>query len=1117
MKERLKAYVNKELATIIHPTRNTSIVLKNITELVDILYEVFDESNIAPEYIRVKSNFEAGFNVIDRFEKNSLSQAVENLATNFESFLKLLAAIRFKGDTFFERLPDTHYSIGQSTLSDLIKGVIPSKDQQNRYTEALQYPTPLLSKQGFNVAIYNYVVADIRNNVHYAKEYSLIEQARLTNIVLGAYFLALSDNLEFLRKQFFIEYRYIRRVTDDPKLIAISRKTVILTSTKEQTNKFAEDTSERILRDLDDFEGDEEDNELEEKEDSQITSQIDVHTICTSEQFAIVVGGAGSGKTTTLKQILFKYCTEFTINGTADKLPIYIDLSRYSTSCNLVHLIQEATGDIDFTYLSAKYGVVLLIDALNEVHSSVKRLANIDISNFTRLYPRASILIATRKPELVNTWNFPIYELDRLSVESIYLIISARTNSEQQDLLKKTIENNEQLNDLLANPLLLTMLIRLTIQNSLANVKDRATVYRTFYEGILLRDNRLSFENTQMHKDVFGYFSFWTRMNFHTRPITKIDALNIFDRAVKDLGYNAAIQDILANFIHLGFLRSNQDEIQFNHETLQEYFAALEILRRYKKGSKIAFENANIWTDSIAIALCLTTSSEITAAILNHLLRGTGEPSIKPIEELSIGDLSTNLYAYCQVARIIKHHDLTAYQKAEDITINHLVLLACVCMEAADDQFDDLLRSIGTLNSPRVFNKLFSRFRFLLPWLFSSKSGINDNKFPLRLIESFVDELRDYHETYYLIPDKCREILRMGGPPTFNTNVQLLNRTFKERIPLSSLIKIYQSNPTKQLLLHIAYHSPEFLIRHFRDVAIPIQRVCKSLLKRHQQHPVAQQFLVSQFKDDSNSSILRLQILDGLLKYRQLQADLFPHIESLYTNVDTSVVHQNKIRKLLIGIPSVRLQNLNLLQLFTEHHAIKNYPAENPVIDIDNPFLYHPDEIVKLDGIIDQLGLDYNHVASVKDFVDNLGIQHKIINFISTYNVGIPIKIWKSHDAFGVVLYCLTTHDVIKRLMPFEPSESQIFLIEPNQSIHKLSNDEIPKSLFKTGLIVRYDSQRRDGFIRVRDQFDDLYFSGFKCDFIPQVGDYVSFIPGVNTHPNYIGKPLAYLVRSIDQ
>ena len=172
-------FAKANLKSIKHPSRNAFIPIDELDEITDLLFSVLQE-NTTEEIFFHHCKFRQNFLKIKDFQQEEVSTAIQLLATNFETFLRKIAFLKYQD----QELPygnSEFLGIKDIILPDLLKNQTKEKKENGNY---IDFPSHLVSQNGITAAIYHRV-RELRNDIHDAKSYSVQEQIEYTILVLG--------------------------------------------------------------------------------------------------------------------------------------------------------------------------------------------------------------------------------------------------------------------------------------------------------------------------------------------------------------------------------------------------------------------------------------------------------------------------------------------------------------------------------------------------------------------------------------------------------------------------------------------------------------------------------------------------------------------------------------------------------------------------------------------------------------------------------------------------------------------------------------------------------------------------------------------------------------------
>ena len=395
----LHKFVLRESNPIKHPTRGKSEI--NITDpslVSELLENLLNYEIPEPTLSRVKVNFEIAFKNIIELNKAELASSLELLATNFESFIKRIAYLKYNphypeywnGDGIYK-------GITKSSLGELLNSALYPVDSTDSSISPKPYPSPLLDFKGIKQAIYD-KTREIRNHVHIAKEYSNIELISSINLVLGTYLLAIQDNKEFLSQILLPEFKLLSDKLKDEEYSRLDKLYIELSGVESLEFEItANQISDYgvLLPELDDLDDGEASESVDDRKPIiQIESIVNIAN--TTDGF-ILLGKPGAGKTTALKKIFHSIASEFFIKEANKRYPIFIDSNSYSPEFGFFKLIQNEIKGCDFIELKSKYEMVILVDGLNEINEDFRVSAVSELKYLIKNNDDITFIISSRK------------------------------------------------------------------------------------------------------------------------------------------------------------------------------------------------------------------------------------------------------------------------------------------------------------------------------------------------------------------------------------------------------------------------------------------------------------------------------------------------------------------------------------------------------------------------------------------------------------------------------------------------------------------------------------------------------------------------------------------------
>ena len=322
-----------------------------------------------------------------------------------------------------------------------------------------------------------------------------------------------------------------------------------------------------------------------ESTDALSLEQID-HVLSQSCRI-VLEGPAGCGKTTTLIQLAQRTRTAGT--------PFMVDLPAWTSSrrgileyiAGMPAFQAEGLTAADLAHLQKAEPFLFLLNGWNEIAESNSEQGNRALRELERDFPAAGIIVATRthhlKPPLPGALRLRLIHLQRVQ-RAAYL--EARLDTQSAELAAR-IDGDLSLDELTRTPFVLSEVVSLFE----ADAEIPFTKVGILAQVIRLQEGREEHHNALQAAPIFGrqtdYLSALATAMTHSGAVAlpEADARAIVANVARELVNSGQIETAGAPTI-LATLTAHhvlervdypQTSFRFDHQQLQEYFAALDI------------------------------------------------------------------------------------------------------------------------------------------------------------------------------------------------------------------------------------------------------------------------------------------------------------------------------------------------------------------------------------------------------------------------------------------------------------------------------------------------------------------------------------------------------------
>ncbi len=563
---------------------------QNIEDLCFILIRLIEDHENDDSLLRLKDDFSSHLNsIIEWSNIDELPIAIEGLAQKYESFIKKIGYLKYKGTDYWSG-NETSAGLTGTTLKMLCEGKVSNK-YGKELAEPLVIEQPLINYKGISRSLIDFMRTKLRNAVHYAPTINRKLLIPYSEIVLVNYLLAIQDNIESLGP------RYLKRLAHNQKII----RTHNLIQDSYIDNKFIEHSIDNSIQ----FEPKLTESHYSTTESNARKREGTISEIFESVDRFIIKGIGGLGKTTTLR-----FFSNYLVK-TGRITPLYFPLKEFRSGLNLVEqILFDAEISIHEFEADIKSGnkFVFLLDGVNEIINLNKRSDLITELNFLlKKYKSCSFIIATRKIPEIQQLGLPIFNIQPFGQNGIIEFIKKNFPDISQALIPN-LNNSKRLLRICSNPLLLNILCSIYHDEDLSKTNNEALIIKTFVNKSLererLKNPLVDTVKTLQYLMDLGYF---TRSKAIV-SFSKNDTIKILSNCSERIAPGDDVIKEISLLKDLSFITESINGFSFNHELYQEYFAA-EGLLFYERNIK-DLEEIDHWRNPILMFSGLTTKRQ---------------------------------------------------------------------------------------------------------------------------------------------------------------------------------------------------------------------------------------------------------------------------------------------------------------------------------------------------------------------------------------------------------------------------------------------------------------------------------------------------------------------------
>ena len=267
-----------------------------------------------------------------------------------------------------------------------------------------------------------------------------------------------------------------------------------------------------------------------------------------------------------------------------EPLPVLIEANRYTGEDSFKELV---AGELDIAVeelhqVSRNTPLVILIDGLNEVPPQARHKCKSEIRNLCTQWRKVGFVITSRFPKVFHLLEFRRFRLAPFDDRRVRRFVSESLEREGAQEFTNKLRRLPRLLELCRNPLLLHMLIEMS-SGGVKIPKNRGKLLDGFMTRFLEREEpQIAPVSGSTMRMLLSRLAFEMRSRKAVAlPSTEVE--QFFGALIPRLQSRVGAVDALSAVFGAKLLHSVGDaRVAFFHELVQEYFAALDLLRRLR-------------------------------------------------------------------------------------------------------------------------------------------------------------------------------------------------------------------------------------------------------------------------------------------------------------------------------------------------------------------------------------------------------------------------------------------------------------------------------------------------------------------------------------------------------
>lgn len=308
----------------------------------------------------------------------------------------------------------------------------------------------------------------------------------------------------------------------------------------------------------------------------------------------LILGEAGSGKSTALRRLAYQVANKSIEQFDKYKIPILLKANEVYNKCNklsLAEICNEETIRLtdskksSFSNTDLTEGrVLIMIDGLDEVSTNEQRKLVLNaIINFHKVFNKCKIILTSRDYSFIKDLPginiFLEYRINPISFKEVDKILKRfqKRKTLSEETSKEILRRLQEIHGMELNPLLVTVFAA-TSDYSRKDIPANITeLFKKFTEIMLGRWDESKGLSQQFHAPLKDFVLTQIGFELHRRRITSISIDEFYEIIKQELGSRGHIGDVeqISDEIinRSGLFRVVQNNIEFRHHVLQEFFA----------------------------------------------------------------------------------------------------------------------------------------------------------------------------------------------------------------------------------------------------------------------------------------------------------------------------------------------------------------------------------------------------------------------------------------------------------------------------------------------------------------------------------------------------------------